>query len=347
VTGPSFAELSWLGGLGAFIAAEPGLKTVTIHRYPLHGCLNDPSIPGYPSIANLLDDQAASGLARAVAPYVSVAHAAGAALRLDEMNSAAVAACLGRRGVSGQFASALWVLDTLFNLASVGVDGVNIHSLPRAAYQLFTFRRTGRLVADRTGRLADNRAGGRAAASHTGRLVANNTGRLAAKRTSRPAANKHATSLHASWQAFVHPEYYGMLLFTQAFPPGAQLLPVNVNPTGPLKVWATRAPDGTTRVVVINKDPGNDYQVQLRVPQFAGPAELERLQASAGATATGGVTLGGRTYGDSTSTGVLPPPRTESVAPVMGAYTFTVPAASAAMLSPGAESGGAGVPGAQ
>ena len=29
------------------------------------------------------------------------------------------------------------------------------------------------------------------------------------------------------WQAFVRPEYYGMLMFEQAFPPGAQLLTTN------------------------------------------------------------------------------------------------------------------------
>ena len=54
------------------------------------------------------------------------------------MNSASVHA--GKRGVSDTFASALWVLDTLFNLAAVGVDGVNVHTLPGAAYELFTFR---------------------------------------------------------------------------------------------------------------------------------------------------------------------------------------------------------------
>ena len=64
------------------------------------------------------------------------------------------------------------MLDTLFSMASAGVDGVNIHSLPGAAYELFTFRRDA-----------------------------------------------------AGWRAFVHPDYYGMLLFAQAFPVGAQLLP--------------------------------------------------------------------------------------------------------------------------
>ena len=68
-----------------------------------------------------------------------LAHARGLQFRLDEINSAALRRCLGRTGVSDTFASALWMLDTLFNMASVGVDGVNFHSLPGADYELFTF----------------------------------------------------------------------------------------------------------------------------------------------------------------------------------------------------------------
>ena len=47
----------------------------------------------------------------------------------------------GRAGVSDTFASALWALDTLFNFASAGVDGVNFHMLPGSHYELFTFAR--------------------------------------------------------------------------------------------------------------------------------------------------------------------------------------------------------------
>jgi len=279
LAGPAFAELSWLGGLGQFFSAEPGLRVATVHRYPLHGCLTNQSDPSYPSTDNLLSDQASSGLAQQVAPYVPVAHDHNLPFRLDEMNSAAVASCLGRRGVSGTFASALWVLDTLFNLASVGVDGVNIHTLPTAAYELFSFR----------------------------------------------YRQRH-------WEAFVHPEYYGMLLFTQAFSPGARLLPVSVSPSGPLKVWATRATDGTTRVVLINKDPSNGYQVKLQVPGALGPAQLERLQAPS-VSSTSGVTLGGQTFGGETRTGTLGKPHTETAIPVAGSYVLTVPAASATLLT--------------
>jgi Glycosyl hydrolase family 79 C-terminal beta domain len=286
VAGPAFAELTWLGGLGTFIKAERGLKVLTLHRYPLRACLQDPNAPGYPTIPALLADSSSSGIAQAVAPYVAPVHAAGLPFRIGEMNSAS---CSGKPGVSDTFASALWVLDTLFNLANVGVDGVNIHSLPGAAYELFTF-------------------------THTS----------------------------SGWQAFVHPEYYGMLLFGQAFPPGARPLPVTVSPSGPVKVWATRDRNFQTRVVLINKDPANAYQVQVQVPGLTGTAQLERLQAPS-VSSTNGVTLGGQTFGDQTTTGTLPgPPQTETVTPVLGTYTVTVPAASAALLTATNGSGGVG-----
>jgi hypothetical protein len=42
--------------------------------------------------------------------------------------------------VSDTFASALWVLDALFNMAAVGVDGVNIHTFSKALYEPFSFK---------------------------------------------------------------------------------------------------------------------------------------------------------------------------------------------------------------
>ncbi|MBV8429803.1 MAG: hypothetical protein JO244_01485 [Solirubrobacterales bacterium] len=280
VAGPAFAELTWLTGLDQFLAAEQGLALTTAHRYALHGCLTDTSSPDYPSAANLLSDQASTGLAQAIAASVTVAHDHGVPFRLDELNSASVASCLGKRGVSGTFASALWVLDTLFNLASIGVDGVNLHTLPTAAYELFTVRHV-----------------------------------------------RHR------WEAFVHPEYYGLLMFVAAFPPGARLLPVSVSPSGPLKVWATRDAHGVVRAVLINKDPSDSYQVQLQVAGEAAPGHLEWLSAPSLA-ARGGVTLGGRTFGGETRTGILlGSAQTETVAPSRGTYSITLPPGSAALLT--------------
>ncbi len=280
LAGPAVSGPGWMGGLGRFLSAgrgANGVRIVTYHRYPLLACVTDPTSSQYPSIANLLSDSSSTGLAAPVAPYAAAAHARGLQFRIGEMNSAA---CEGKRGVSDTFASALWVLDTLFSFASVGVDGVNIHTLPGAAYELFTF-------------------------THSG----------------------------SAWSAFVHPEYYGMLMFAQAFGPGARLLPASV-PSGPVKVWATRAPDGTVRVVLINKDPTNSYPVQLQLPGSGASATEEWLQAPS-VTATDGVTLGGQTFGDATTTGLLAGTLSEpAIAPVSGAYSLQLPPASAVMLTP-------------
>ena len=47
--------------------------------------------------------------------------------------------CGGAPGVSNAFVSALWALDAVFQMARVGVDGVNIHTYPKAPYELFRF----------------------------------------------------------------------------------------------------------------------------------------------------------------------------------------------------------------
>ncbi len=137
VAGPTFSSLNWMPYLPAFISDErSGLDYVTFHRYPLRGCETNPAASDYASIPNLLADYASAGLAKGVQPYVGEAHAARLPFRIDELNSAA---CSGREGVSDTFASSLWVLDTLFNMAGVGVDGINLHTLPGAAYEPFQF----------------------------------------------------------------------------------------------------------------------------------------------------------------------------------------------------------------
>jgi hypothetical protein len=76
--------------------------------------------------------------------YIALAHAHGVPFRVDEMNSIA---CGGQLGLSDTFASALWALDTLFEMARSGVDGVNLHMFPGARYSLFQFARGGRAQA--------------------------------------------------------------------------------------------------------------------------------------------------------------------------------------------------------
>ncbi len=142
---PAVGRQSWWPPIPAFLASHPRLKLVTLHVYPLHDCVAHPEGAASPSIPHLLLASASRGAAATVAPYVGPAHRYGARLRIDELNSVS---CGGARGVSDTFASALWALDTLFAMAQVGADGVNIHGFPGAAYTPFDLsHRSGRWLA--------------------------------------------------------------------------------------------------------------------------------------------------------------------------------------------------------
>lgn len=134
LAGPASGAQNWLAGLAAYLAANPRVRLVTFHRYPLHRCFTPPTSPAFPTISNLLAPAAATGPATSLAAAIGVAHAHGIPLRVDELNSVS---CGGARGVSDTLASALWLLDALLNLARVGVDGVNIHTFHKAIYEPF------------------------------------------------------------------------------------------------------------------------------------------------------------------------------------------------------------------
>ncbi len=136
LAGPTVGSLSWLTGLDQYLREHPRVRIVTVHRYQLSRCFVTPSSPQYPTIPELLQSGAASGLAASVAPFVRIAHANHRQLRVDELNSVA---CGGSPNVSNRFASALWALDAVFEMRRVGADGVNIHTFPIANYGLFTF----------------------------------------------------------------------------------------------------------------------------------------------------------------------------------------------------------------
>jgi hypothetical protein len=138
--GPASGAPQWLAGLNQYLQANPRTRIVTFHRYPLHRCFTPRGSPTYPTIPNLLSIDASNGPAASLAAGVAVAHAHGLPFRSDELNSVS---CGGAWGVSNTFASALWVLDTLFHMAQVGVDGVNIHTFARARYEPFAFSRSG------------------------------------------------------------------------------------------------------------------------------------------------------------------------------------------------------------
>jgi Glycosyl hydrolase family 79 C-terminal beta domain len=135
----------------------------------------------------------------------------------------------------------------------------------------------------------------------------------------------------SGWQAVVEPEYYGLLMFSQAAPAGSRLVATeSSNPA--VRVWATRAPDGTVRITLINDDTTSAERVAVNVTGAHSAASLERLLAP-GATATSGVTLGGQSFGP---TGELAGPALETaVEPSADGYSVSLPPASAALLTLG------------
>lgn len=140
LAGPSLGAPKWTRRLAHFLAAEPRVRLVTLHRYPLQLCYTSRRSPRYPTVGHLLEPAASIGLADSFAPYAAIAQADGLSLRIDELNSVS---CGADPSVSKTFASALWVLDTLFEMVRVGVHGVNIHTFPGAGYELFSLRRAG------------------------------------------------------------------------------------------------------------------------------------------------------------------------------------------------------------
>jgi hypothetical protein len=138
--GPTAGPGSWVDSVSDLLRRQPRLTTMTVHRYPLRNCFVPPSSPQYPTIAHLLSSYSTVTLAANLERWIALAHAQGRGLRVDELNSVA---CRGKAGVSDTFASALWVTDALFSLARAGVNGVNLHTLPDAAYELFAFSHRG------------------------------------------------------------------------------------------------------------------------------------------------------------------------------------------------------------
>ncbi len=120
--GDPVTGLNWVSTLLA--ASHPGLRVVTVHRYPFSACAH-PSDRTWPTVAKLLDKRATIGTGAALKPAVVLARRAGLPERLTEINSVT---CGGVPGVSNTFATALWAPDALFSLVRAGVRAVNLEA---------------------------------------------------------------------------------------------------------------------------------------------------------------------------------------------------------------------------
>lgn len=119
--GASWADVKMLSNTTAYASAEHSiLQGFSQHFYPGDRCKGSLVIP---ENFLLLDANATSGASQ-VASAVSAVHAYGLPFRIGEINSIA---CDSNGGLSDTFSSALWAIDTMFEYANVGVDGVNWH----------------------------------------------------------------------------------------------------------------------------------------------------------------------------------------------------------------------------
>ena len=142
------------------------------------------------------------------------------------------------------------------------------------------------------------------------------------------------THVHGTWRAHVQPEYYGLLMFAQAAPPGSRILRLSGPATAAFRAWATRAPDGRIRVVLIDDNATRSATIAVRTtghPAAGGTATLERLQAPS-LSAHHGVTIGAAGFGQSTPTGQLHP-HTTTIRPTQNDYVVAVHPASAVLLT--------------
>jgi Glycosyl hydrolase family 79 C-terminal beta domain len=275
LAGPAVGSRKWLGYVGSFISAEPRVQIVTLHRYPLQRCYIAPGARAYPTIAHLLAPASTAGLAASIARDVTLAHARGRQVRIDEVNTIS---CGRAPSVDESFASALWVLHVLLAFARTGADGVDIHTYAGSPYALFKFHH------------------------HDGR-----------------------------WRAVVYPEYYGMLMFARAAPPGSRLLAIGGAQRAGVGAWATRTANGSVRVVLINSH-RRARTLAVRVPGGGDQATVERLLGPS-LRARSGVTFGGKSLSTTRRTALRTGlPDMEHVTRRGNAYVVRIPPASAALL---------------
>jgi hypothetical protein len=142
------------------------------------------------------------------------------------------------------------------------------------------------------------------------------------------------THAPSGWTGEVHPLYYGLLLFADAAPVGSHLLKVTAAGPSTFHAWATGGPGPVLHVLLINDSIGAPASAVVQVPASyaGGRAQVTRLSAPS-AYATGGITLGGRSFGTQTSTGVLAPPIRDALAPSAGDYRVSLHPASALLLT--------------
>ena len=129
---PSFASVWYLQqNLPLVEQQSSSVSIVSQHFYALHQTATA-------SLASdaLLQPSVSTSHVAALAAAAATAHAYKQAFRIGELNSVDNG---GVAGVSNNFSSALWSVDTMFEYANAGIDGVNWHGTSNCNYCAFSF----------------------------------------------------------------------------------------------------------------------------------------------------------------------------------------------------------------
>lgn len=141
IAGPALGKADWLDAFVGAFGRRSRVRLITYHAYALNQCIRNPRSAKYPSVPHLLSFEASRSLLHGTADAFQAAERADQAVRIAELGAVT---CGGTAGVSDSFASALWLLDALFDIAAHGVQGVNLHTVPGTPGALFDFAHDGR-----------------------------------------------------------------------------------------------------------------------------------------------------------------------------------------------------------
>jgi hypothetical protein len=248
----------------------------------------------------------------------ALAHENGMTFRVNEMNSVDGG---GVPGTSDSFAAALWAIDTMFEFASAGVDGVNWHGA--------------------TGGVRNVTPGSTCTVEGVTEQAPCTPDPIYAPFTflqTRQTNGSYSYSLNS-----VNPLYYGLYFFHLAVPDGSQSLPVTLQSPSAVKVWATKDSLGTIRIAIINKDTAFNGTVSISLAGYRAAQTLLLKDAngyqgsinyatSTAIVGTTGITIAGQTFDGSVDGSIQGTPSLGSITPVNGVYDVPMQSATAMLL---------------
>jgi hypothetical protein len=257
----------------------------------------DNPYPGF-----LLQPSSSTGDPESAVPYIAVAHTWKKPYRIAEMNSIMIS---GEPDVSDAFEAALWTADILFEYAYRGVDGVNLHTNiwnTINGWEIF-------------GAFQFDVPKSQYQASHT---------------EAKPPSDYKFTNNYKLRK--VLPVYYGLLFFAETMANRSRLMPVKLNTSANLKVWAALNPvTGNVCVAVINKDQKISNIIELTVTGYT-TGSLSRLLAHS-FSAKDGITWGSQTFDGSQDGKLVGTKQIEVVDSKDGIFKFIVTPTSALLLT--------------